>query len=304
YNRYPDPIQRRLKNKIADWKRVAEDQIFLGNGSDEAIDLMIRAFCQPGRDCVIIMPPTYGMFAVCADLNDVRVINISLTEEFDVDLSGVISHIGEWVKLIFICSPNNPTGNIIDPVKIQSILDKFDGLVVIDEAYIDFSSQSGWLEKISEYENLIILQTFSKAWGLANLRLGMAFGDQRIIEVLNKIKYPYNISGLTQNTVLEAFKHSDKKDLIVSKILKQRHLVQKKLMRLGIVLNVFPSEANFLLVQFKNSQVVYNYLLDKKIIVRDRSNVIRCDGCLRITVGTVDENQLLLKYLKEMDQST
>jgi len=301
-NRYPDPYQKELKRKIAELKQVSTEQIFLGNGSDEAIDLLFRAFCQPGRDKVMILPPTYGMYSVCADLNNVEIISVPLTASFEIDLEAVLAKINEDVKLIFICSPNNPSGNIFDKIAVRTILVKFKGLVVIDEAYTDFSQQTGWLGALREFENLVVLQTFSKAWGLANARLGMAFADKRIIQILNNIKYPYNVNGLTQNAVLLALERSADKDNLVAGILEQKTVLQNELSKLNMVQKIFPSQANFLLVRFDNAQKVFQALLNKKIIVRDRSKMPRCEGCLRITVGTADENQLLIDALTEMDK--
>lgn len=300
-NRYPDPYQRELKKKIAELKQTSPEQIFLGNGSDEAIDLLFRAFCRPGRDKVMILPPTYGMYSVCAELNDIEIISVPLNVSFEIDLESVLTKANEDVKLIFICSPNNPSGNVFDKASVRTILENFNGLVVIDEAYIDFSQQAGWLGALSEFENLVVLQTFSKAWGLANARLGMVFADKRIIQILNNIKYPYNVNGLTQNTVLQALERSADKDKMVAEILAQRAVLQNGLERLNIVRDVFPSQANFLLVRFDDARNVFQKLLDQKIIVRDRSKMTRCEGCLRITVGTADENKLLIETLKNMD---
>ncbi len=300
-NRYPDPYQRELKKKIAELKQTSPEQIFLGNGSDEAIDLLFRAFCRSGRDKVMILPPTYGMYSVCAELNDIEIISVPLTASFEIDLESVLTKVNEDVKLIFICSPNNPSGNVFDKDSVCTILENFNGLVVIDEAYIDFSRETGWLSALSELENLVVLQTFSKAWGLANARLGMAFADKHIIQILNNIKYPYNVNGLTQNAVLRALERSADKDKMVTEILAQRAVLQNELRCLNMVQKIFPSQANFLLVRFDNAQEVFQALLNKKIIVRDRSKMPLCEGCLRITVGTVDENRLLIETLNKMD---
>ncbi len=301
-NRYPDPYQSDLKKKLSVLKGIRENQIFLGNGSDEAIDLLFRAFCRPGIDEVIIMPPTYGMYEVCANLNDIHVNKIPLTKDFEIDTGRVLRESSDKTKLIIICSPNNPSANLIDRGSIQKLLGKVEGLIVLDEAYIDFSKDPGFLTELNQYENLVILQTFSKAWGMAGLRLGMAFADSEIIQVLNNIKYPYNISVLTQNAVLEALDNIEKKNNYVQRVLEQRKILIDGLGRLNRVQKVYPSESNFILVKFDNAQVIYNLLLDKGIIVRDRSGVMHCNNCLRITVGTPDENQILLKYLNNIDR--
>jgi histidinol-phosphate aminotransferase len=298
-NRYPDPYQWQLKKKIAALKNLSEDQIFLGNGSDEAIDLLIRAFCQPGEDEILLMPPTYGMYGVCADLNDIKKTNIPLTEAFTIDLPAVLTTLSKKVKLVFICSPNNPSGNCFDHQTIKTILEKFKGLVVIDEAYIDFSPESGWMMNLGKYENLIILQTFSKAWGMAGLRLGMAIAHPSIINILNHIKYPYNINILTQQAALKALEKPEKKDRFVKEILEQRYSLIESLSSMDIVEKIHPSDANFLLVRFRDSQKIFQFLLDKGIIVRDRSGMIHCSNCLRITVGTAEENKILIDSLQK-----
>jgi len=295
-NRYPDPHQRELKGRLSEIKNVAPDRIFLGNGSDEAIDLVIRVFCEPGLDRIMILPPTYGMYAVCAEMNDAGIIEAPLTAQFEIDTEAVLKRIDE-VKVVFICSPNNPSGNCINRRVIRTILEKSDGLVVIDEAYIDFSEQPSWLEKLGDYPNLIVLQTFSKAWGLANIRLGMAFADPQIIALFNKIKYPYNVNGVTQKMALEALGREDSKNSMVAVILEERVKLARRLAELAIVEKVFPSEANFLLARFRNGRRVFDYLKTKELIVRDRSRVMHCAGCLRITVGTPSENAELMQML-------
>ncbi len=301
-NRYPDPYQTELKKKLSELKNIPGDQIFLGNGSDEAIDLLFRAFCRPGIDEVIILLPTYGMYEVCADLNDVQVKKVPLTNNFEIDTNEVLDETSKKTKLIFICSPNNPSANLMDRRSIQTLLENTEGLIILDEAYIDFSEDPGFLEELNQYENLVILQTFSKAWGMAGLRLGMAFAHPDIIQVLNRIKYPYNISLLTQKAVSEALDNIDKKDRYVQKVLEQRNVLIESLGRLTMVQNIYPSEANFILVKFDNARAVYTNLLEKGIIVRDRSGVMHCDNCLRITVGTSEENHLLLEMLNKIDR--
>jgi histidinol-phosphate aminotransferase len=296
-NRYPDPLHQKLKSKIADIKGVKPEQIFIGNGSDEAIDLIIRAFCEPVHESIMIFPPTYGMYEVCAAVNNVPVKQIPLTPNFQIDLEVVLKHINKKIKTIFICSPNNPTGNCLSADHIQVLLANVSGLIVLDEAYIDFSPEKSWLAKLNQYKNLIILQTFSKAWGLANIRLGMAFADPEIIQILNNIKYPYNVNGLTQQIALDALQNIMVKNQMVSKILEQKEYLKLKLTKLPIVEEIFPSDANFLLVKVKNVLEVFLYLLSKKIVVRNRSNVALCQGCLRVTVGTEYENKKLVEAL-------
>jgi histidinol-phosphate aminotransferase len=301
YNRYPDPLQTELRQKISILKCIDASNIFLGNGSDEAIDLMIRAFCDPKRDEIIICPPTYGVYSVCANINDVKVIEVPLTPQFDLDIDLIRDRMNSRTKLIFLCSPNNPTGNIINIALIQTLLKEFPGIAIIDEAYIDFSNSESWINALSKFQNLVVLQTFSKAWGLANLRLGMAFANHEIVSVLNNIKYPYNLNGVSQKLVLNALRHRVKRDKMVAYIIQQRSRLQSELEKLDCVKKIYPSEANFLLVKFENASLVYKKLIDKKIIVRNRSNLPHCDNCLRITVGTVKENNILITALKSMD---
>lgn len=300
YNRYPDPLQWKVKEKLAPIKKVRPDQIFLGNGSDEAIDLVIRAFCEPGADSILITDPTYGMYAVCADVNAVRVQRVTLTTDFDLDLDKIWKIIDPTTKVIFLCSPNNPTGNLLNKDKIKEVMQKFRGLIVIDEAYIDFTSSKSFAEELDEYPNLIVLQTFSKAWGLAGLRLGMAFASRDIINILNKIKYPYNVNIQTQDLALKALAFHRQKDQWVIEIIEQRKKMETELSMLAITKKVYHSDSNFLLVQVKEAVKTYKYLMNRGIIVRDRSNVTLCNDCLRITIGTPAENVRLLKALKEM----
>ena len=300
YNRYPDPLQRRVKNKIAEIKGIKPDNMFLGNGSDEAIDLLIRAFCQPGVDNILSIEPSYGMYKVCADINDVEFNKVLLTDEFQLDVDAMLEMMNRNTKLVFLCSPNNPTSNSFKEDDIRKIIEKFEGLVVLDEAYVDFSNQQGFLHKLDEYQNLVILQTFSKAWGLAGIRLGMCFADSRIISAMNKIKYPYNVNQLTLAIALDALHLKEKvKDKWIEEILKERERISKELLKFPDVLKIFPSDANFLLVRFKNPGKLYAYLISKRIIVRDRSKASLCEGCLRITIGTKAENDMLLKAMEE-----
>lgn len=300
WNRYPDPYQTKLKEKIAQIKCIAADHIFLGNGSDEAIDLLYRAFCEPGIDNVIINPPTYGMYKVSADISNVAAREVLLTSDFDLDVPALLATMDMNTKMIFICSPNNPTGNDVTLSKIEEILTVYKGLVVLDEAYIDFAERTSFIEKLSTYPNLIVLQTFSKAWGLAGLRLGMAFCAPNIISILNKIKAPYNLSGLTQRTVLESLENKESMDEMVSEILSNKTELKGMLAELSVVKKIHRSDANFLLVEIDNAHAYYQRLIEKKVIVRDRSSVILCDNCLRITVGTKYENFKLVQSLKEI----
>jgi len=299
-NRYPDPHQSDLKKKICTLKNVSTSRLFLGNGSDEAIDLLFRAFCRPGIDQCIIMPPTYGMYRVCADLNDIEVLEIPLTDQFDVDTDRVLRAVTERTKLLFVCSPNNPSANQMSRPAIKTLLEKFNGLVVVDEAYIDFCADQGWLPRLDAFENLVVLQTFSKAWGMAGLRLGMAFASEIIIRVLDGIKYPYNISVLTQQCAAEAVDRFAEKERYVREIVDQRKQLVEHLQNLPMVKHVFPSDANFILVRFSNVRTLYDQLLARGIIVRDRSGVLHCEDCLRITVGTAEENNLLIKTLRQL----
>jgi histidinol-phosphate aminotransferase len=300
FNRYPDPYQSALKIKLAAIKQVPSANIFLGNGSDEAIDLLFRAFCNPGKDNVIIMPPTYGMYEVSAGINDVAIKKVSLTPSYDMDVKGVLAAVDDQTKIIFICSPNNPSGNIINRQAIYQVLAAFSGLVVIDEAYIDFSDEPGFSSEIKQFPNLLVMQTLSKAWGLASLRLGMAYASEEIIGILNKIKPPYNISGLTQDTVLKAFDNTALLESMVQEILTEKENLKQELNQIKAVEMVYPSSANFLLVKVPMANKVYQELIHKKIIVRDRSKVQHCDDCLRITVGNKEENKQLVKALKEV----
>ena len=298
YNRYPDPYQKLIKEKLATIKGVRPDQIFLGNGSDEAIDLIIRAFCEPKEDNIIILPPTYGMYKVAADINNVGIVEVPLKTDFNIDESLVFEHINDNTKLIFVCSPNNPTGNSLDEGPVMDLLGKFPGCVIVEEAYIDFSTHQSFVRHIDKYPNLIVMQTFSKAWGLAAMRLGMAFADVSIINVLNKIKPPYNISGLAQEKALEALENESLKSEMVKTILRQREKLIDQLEGLALVKHIYPSDANFVLVKVDDPEGIYNYLIGEEVVVRDRSRVHLCEGCLRITVGTKDENLSLIQKLK------
>jgi len=300
YNRYPDPLQRRVKEELSKLKGVKPENIFLGNGSDEAIDLLIRAFCEPHTDSILITDPTYGMYSVCADINAVNVQQVVLTQDYDLDLDAVARTFDATTKIIFLCSPNNPTGNLLSRDRIVEVLKRFYGLVVIDEAYIDFAKSKSFVQELAKYPNLVVLQTFSKAWGLAGLRLGMAFASPEIIQIMNKIKYPYNVNVRTQELALDAMENAYRKDIWVDEVLQQRDWLQKQLRQLSITEKVFHSDSNFLLVRVKDAAFTYKTLLDEGIIVRDRSRVTLCYNCLRITVGTPEENQRLIEVLKTL----
>jgi histidinol-phosphate aminotransferase len=298
YNRYPDPLQWEVKKKLSTIKNIAAENILLGNGSDECIDLLIRAFCDPQKDNIIICPPTYGMYEVYAHINDVDVKEVSLLQNFQLNLEALEQAIDENTKLIFFCSPNNPTGNNMEREDIEMVLNNFDGIVVIDEAYINFSRRRSFLSELKDYPNLVVMQTFSKAWGLAALRLGMNFASIEIIDILNKIKPPYNINQATQELALQALDHLDDVNIMIKETVKEREELVKDIVQLPVVQKVYPSDANFVLAKMTEATSIYNYLKEKGIIVRNRSNVILCEDCLRITVGTSRENEQLIQALK------
>jgi len=300
YNRYPDPLQLDLKDAISKIKGVPIENTFLGNGSDEAIDLLFRAFCNPRKDNVIILPPTYGMYEVSANINDVEVRKVNLTPDFQLDLEKIAETIDANTKIIFICSPNNPTGNSLNRSDIETILANFKGLVVIDEAYINFAKQKTFIQELTEYANLVVLQTFSKAWGLAALRLGMAFSSTHVIDILNKVKPPYNINQATQDLALAALQNIQQVNEWIKITVTERERLANALGRLEKVRKVYPSDANFILVQIDHAHWTYHQLVDQGIIVRDRSKVVLCDDCLRITIGTIEENNQLLTALEKL----
>lgn len=299
YNRYPDPLQWDVKKKLHGIKNVPVENMLLGNGSDECIDLLIRAFCEPALDNIVICPPTYGMYEVCAAINNVVVKPAPLTPTYQLDLEALQEAVDAHTKIIFLCSPNNPTGNSLLRADIETILNNFDGIVVIDEAYINFSRQRSFATELAEYPNLVVMQTFSKAWGLAALRLGMLFASQEIIAVLNKIKPPYNINGATQELALKALDNLDDVNAMIKILVDEREQLTAQLFQIPIVETVHPSDANFVLAKIKNATALYNFLRDRGIIVRNRSNVILCDDSLRITVGTPEENKELIDAIKQ-----
>lgn len=298
YNRYPDPMQKKLKLKLAGLLKVKPEQLFLGNGSDEAIDLAYRIFCEPGQDSVILFPPTYGMYAVSAEINNIRVINRPLTANFQLPTTD------SKAKLAFLCSPNNPTGNDLSRESMIAFIRDFPGIVVVDEAYIHFSDQESLVSGIGKFKNLVVLRTFSKAMGLAGIRLGIAIANEEIIGYFNKVKPPYNISALTQEAALKALEDNSWLQSTVTEIKKNRELLKKDLEVCGLVEQVYPSAANFLLVKVKNAKNVYRKLIEKRIVVRDRSNIELCDNCLRITIGSLKENQGLLEAIKSIKYNT
>lgn len=297
YNRYPDPQQVQLKAELAKLKGVNPGQLFLGNGSDEAIDLLFRAFCNPSQDSVLYFPPTYGMYEIAARINNAVICEVPLDSNFQIDVQAAINEIQPSTKIIFICSPNNPTGNMIASERIEFLLNHFQGIVVVDEAYIDFSEKESWVSKLNQYPNLVVLQTLSKAWGLAGLRIGMAISSPEIIAVLNKIKYPYNISSAVQELAGKGIAQVAKKDEWIRELNKERELLISKLEQICFVKKVFPTDANFVLVRFLDADKVYEYLKETGIITRNRSGVLFCEDCLRITIGTSEENILLIKTL-------
>ena len=300
-NRYPDPLQRELKALIAPLKGVKVENIFLGNGSDEAIDLVFRAFCRPGVDNVVAIDPTYGMYQVCAEVNDVEYRKMLLDVYYQFKASSLLSAIDENTKAIFVCSPNNPTGNSLCRKEIESLLNKFDGLVIVDEAYIDFSSSESLLKDLDKYPNLIVLQTFSKAWGCAAIRLGMAFASPEIIGIFNKIKYPYNVNRLTQEEAIRILQHPETIKGWVNTLLEERARVMEEFVKLPCCVRVFPTDANFFLAKVYEATQIYNYLVSEGIIVRNRTNVALCNDCLRITIGTKEENDALLDALRKVE---
>lgn len=298
-NRYPDPYQRKLKQALAQIKNIAAKHLFLGNGSDEAIDLLFRIFCNPGQDKVLLTPPTYGMYRVSADINNIEVAEVLLNADFSLPVGKVLDAIKtESYKMLFLCNPNNPTGNAIaTQQEFEQILQTFEGIVVVDEAYIDFASFPSMISLVDKYPNLVVLQTFSKAWGLANLRLGMAFASVDIIGLLNKVKPPYNINGITQELGLKAVENEAQKNEFVTTIRQQKDWLYEQLGKFSFIEKTFPSETNFILFRTNEANKLYNYLVQSQVIVRNRSTQPLCAGCLRISVGTETENKRLVELL-------
>ncbi|MCQ2226379.1 MAG: histidinol-phosphate transaminase [Bacteroidales bacterium] len=299
YNRYPDPLQLELKAKIARMKGVRIEQIMLGNGSDEPIDLIVRIFCEPKEDNIVAIAPSYGMYEVCADVNNVEYRKVMLNDDFTLDAAKLLAAVDKKTKVIFLCSPNNPTGNLLNRKEMLKVVEGFDGIVVIDEAYIDFASEESWLKDLDRYKNLIVLQTFSKAWGLAAVRCGMAFASEEIMGYFNKVKYPYNINLLTQQFVNEQIDMIERKKGWVKMLLEQRDRLVNAFEAMPLVKKVYPTDANFVLIKVDDANGVYKSLMEKGVIVRNRNNVSLCGGCLRITVGTAEENDTLLAEIQK-----
>lgn len=300
YNRYPDPYQQEVKKRIAEIKGVKPNHIFLGNGSDEPIDLLYRAFCNPGIDNSIIIEPSYGMYTVSADINDIEIRKVLLNDDYQIEASKLLAAADDKSKLLFLCSPNNPTANSLDRGEMIKVIEGFSGIVVVDEAYIDFAPGTTLLSDLKKYPNLVVLQTFSKAWGLAGIRLGMAFASPKIIEILSKIKYPYNINQLTQQRVMQSLQNVEEKEEWVKTIISERSKLAKELEKLPFVQKVYPSDANFLLVKMDDARKKFEHLMNEGVIVRDRSKVALCEGSLRITVGSPEENGELLRKLESL----
>jgi len=300
-NRYPDPFQVKLKKSIASLKLINSDQILLGNGSDEILDIIIRTFCEPNKDEVILLPPTYGMYEVLSNINQSIIRKVRLNDEFELNLDLIFNNISNKTKIIFICSPNNPTGNALPIDQIISILDNFFGIVVLDEAYIDFSESESLIGLIKKYPNLIICQTFSKAYGMAGIRLGMCFANSIFIDYFNKIKPPYNVNSLTQDRALKLLESPEKINNGINEILEERKKIEKQLMKFKFIKKIFPSDANFLLIMVDNAEKRYDQFLSKGVVLRNRSHLIGCENTLRVTIGTPKENTKFINICKEID---
>ncbi len=304
YNRYPDPYQKQLKEKLAFVKQITANQIFIGNGSDECIDILFRTFCEPGKDNIIICPPTYPMYEVSANINDITVQNAPLLADYQLNVAHIEQLVNERTKIIWICSPNNPTGNSLDRIDIETILNHFDGIVVIDEAYINFSKQKSFVQSLIDYPNLVVMQTLSKAWGLAGLRLGMCFANPDIIGYMNKVKAPYNINIVTQELALQALEEVFQVNDMIKLLVDMRNALAQVIASMPHVIKVFPSDTNFILVKIPHARKLYEFLMSKGIIVRDRSALALCEDSLRITVGTEQENTLLVDAMYEWITNT
>lgn len=302
FNRYPDPLQWQLKFQLARIKGVPAENIFIGNGSDEVIDLAYRIFCNPATDNVIVCPPTYGMYEVSANINDVRVKKVNLTEDFQLDVEEILNAVDNNTKLLFICSPNNPTGNNMNRSDVEILLNNFPGIIIIDEAYINYSRQKTFIQELTEYPNLIVMQTLSKAWGLAALRLGLCYASMDIIELFNKVKPPYNVNDASQQLGLEALQDAATVNNWIRQVVEQKEILLKEIVELPFVKKIYPSDANFILVKVADANALYNYLSAKEVIVRNRSKDVHCENCLRITIGTPEENDTLINLLKKYQQ--
>lgn len=302
-NRYPDPQQTRVKKKLSEVRNIDSEKILLGNGSDEVLDLIFRAFCEPGKDNIITLPPTYGMYKVLAGINNIENREVFLDHDFEPDVTAILNKVDKHTRIIFLCSPNNPSGNSFDANKISSILENFDGLVVIDEAYIDFSEKDSWLSRLDQFSNLIVTQTFSKAFGMAGIRLGILYASEEIISVLHKIKPPYNINQQTQDQAIRRLSEMEEVNIQISDILDERAWLTKQLLEIDFILKIYKSDANFLLIEVDDAQKRYDELIGKGIVIRNRTNQPLCENCLRITVGTKQENKLLIEAIKELDNA-
>ena len=298
YNRYPDPHQKNLKRRLAEIKGVPVEKIFIGNGSDEPIDLVFRLFCEPRRHNAVSIAPTYGMYKVAAAINDVQMREVQLEPGFTLDAEKLLAAADENTRLLFLCLPNNPSGNCFPKKEIEKVIRRFNGIVILDEAYIDFAGQPGFLSELDEYPNLVILQTLSKAWGMAGLRLGLAFAQPLIVDTLSRVKYPYNINVVTQKIVLEQLRKSP--DAQIAEIVSERGRVLEGLAKNPVIRKIHPTDANFVLVEVDEPRTIYDRLIGAGIIVRDRSRIKGCEGCLRITIGTPEENDRLLETLKKL----
>ncbi len=298
FNRYPDPYQKTLKTEISKIKNIETNKIFLGNGSDEVIDLLMRIFAEPKKDKILVFNPTYGMYEVSANINDVEVVSYPLNEDFQIEFNEDLEEIlkDENLKLVFVCSPNNPSGNLIARKSVLEILQKFKGIVVVDEAYEDFSKEQSWISEIDNFPQLVVMQTFSKAWGMAGLRVGMAFAQPEILDLMNKVKPPYNISILNQKEVCNSLQNIEEFRENLNEILEQKSFIENELLKFNFVKKIYPSDANFLLIKVENADQLYNYLVDEKIIIRNRNKVV--ENCVRITIGNQEENQKLLQSLE------
>ncbi len=299
FNRYPDPLQWQLKLKLSEIKGVPAKNICIGNGSDEIIDLAYRIFCNPGKDNVIICPPTYGMYAVNADINDVEIRKVDLTPAFQLDVDGIMQATDSHTKLLFICSPNNPTGNNMNRPDVEWLLNNFSGIVIVDEAYINYSKQKSFIQELTEYPNLVVMQTLSKAWGLAALRLGLCYASQDIVDLFNKVKPPYNINEASQQMAMQALQNTQQVNEWIQEVVLQKALLVKALNDFSFVKMIYPSDANFILLKVDDADLLYQYLASNGIVVRNRSNEINCHNCLRISIGTPRENEILLTALKQ-----
>ncbi len=300
-NRYPDPGQRRLKERLAELRSLKEDQILMGNGSDEVLDLIVKLFCEPGKDAIMVLPPTYGMYEVIANVNVVDVERVPLDMKFQPDVEAILEAATEQVKIIFLCSPNNPSGNTMNADGIEKLLNGFNGIVVIDEAYIEFSRSESWLKKLKTYPNLIVTQTFSKAFGMAGIRLGMCYADEEIIRIMSGIKFPYNVNQATQEKALDVLGNMKIIESQVQTILGERDLLIDELSQISFITKVFPSDANFLLVRTDDADLRYSQLIENGIVVRNRNGLANCENCLRITIGTPKENTILIQTLKSLE---